>query len=110
MSLAHDYLAIMGSSISSEHAFSAAGITITKCQNHLHGDIVEVLQFLKCLIRMDLIFREVVSQSALEWEMENVEEDDGSPGWEDVPDGQAWDTLVIDDDDELEPSADENEP
>jgi hypothetical protein len=31
----------------------------------------------------------------------------GSPGWEDVPQGQAWDTFIIDDDDELEPSADE---
>ena len=108
-SLARDYLAIMGSSVSSERAFSAAGIAITKHRNRLCGDIVEALQFLKCLIRKDIIYREVPSRSVLEYELENVEEDDGSPGWEDVPNGEAWDTFVIDDDDELEPSTDESE-
>ena len=43
----------------------------------------------------------------LEYELENVKEDDGSPGWEDVSNGEAWDTFVIDDD-KLEPSADES--
>jgi len=98
----------MASSVSSERTFSAAGITITKRRNHLHGDIVEGLQFLKCLIRKDLIFQDVPSQSALELELENVEDDDGSPDWENIPEGQAWDTF-IDDDDELEPSADEGD-
>ncbi|KAJ6530124.1 hypothetical protein B0H19DRAFT_967854 [Mycena capillaripes] len=37
--------------------FSAAGITISKGRNRLKGDIVEALQFLKCLIRRDLLFR-----------------------------------------------------
>ena len=99
----------MASSVSSEHAFSAVGITITKCRNRLRGDIVEALQFLKCLIRKDLIFREVPSQSVLELELENVEEDDGSPDWEDVPEDQGWDIFVIDNDDELKSSADEGE-
>ena len=98
----------MDSSISSEHAFSVAGITITKCQNCLHRDIVEALQFLKCLIRKDIIYREVPSQSVLEYELENIKEDNGSPGWKDVPNGEAWDTFVIDDDDKLKSSADES--
>ena len=45
----------------------------------------------------------------LEYELENIEEDDGSPAWEDVTNGEAWDTFVIDNDDELEPSTDESE-
>ncbi|KAG6913491.1 hypothetical protein DXG01_006460 [Tephrocybe rancida] len=62
-SLARDYLAIMASSVSSERAFSAAGITISKRQNRLRGDVVEALQFLKCAIRSDLLFREPAPSS-----------------------------------------------
>ena len=43
----------------------------------------------------------------LEYELENIEEDDSSPGWEDIPNGEAWNTFIIDND-ELEPSADES--
>lgn len=50
-SLARDYLAIMASSVSSERAFSSAGITITKRRNRLKGDIMEALQFLKSFYR-----------------------------------------------------------
>ena len=46
----------MVSSVSSEQAFSLAGITINKCHSQLKGDIVEVLQFLKCLICCGLVF------------------------------------------------------
>ncbi|KJA12796.1 hypothetical protein HYPSUDRAFT_113732, partial [Hypholoma sublateritium FD-334 SS-4] len=46
-SLAFDYLGIMGSSVSSERAFSAAGITISKRRNRLKADIVEALEFMK---------------------------------------------------------------
>ena len=53
----------MASSVSSERAFSAAGITISKCRNRLKGDIVEALQCLKCLYRQDLIFHEVITCS-----------------------------------------------
>jgi hAT family C-terminal dimerisation region len=56
-SLARDYLAIMASSVSSERAFSSAGITISKRRNRLKGDIVEALQCLKCMIHKNLIFR-----------------------------------------------------
>jgi hypothetical protein len=48
----------MASSVSSESAFSAAGITISKRRNRLGGDIVEALQCLKSFIHQDLIFRE----------------------------------------------------
>ena len=57
-SLALDYLPIMASSVSSERAFSSAGITISKRRNRLGPDLVEALQFLKCWFRRDLIFRE----------------------------------------------------
>ena len=58
----------MASSVSSESAFSAAGITISKCRNRLEGDIVEALQCLKSFIHQDLIFREVVIASTQEEE------------------------------------------
>ncbi|KIK91764.1 hypothetical protein PAXRUDRAFT_53925, partial [Paxillus rubicundulus Ve08.2h10] len=45
-SLAQNYLSIMASSGSSEHAFSAAALTITKCCNRLKGDVVEAIQVL----------------------------------------------------------------
>jgi hypothetical protein len=48
--LAHNYLAVMASSVSSEQAFSSAGITISKHRNCLKGDIVEALQCLECMI------------------------------------------------------------
>lgn len=94
-SLARDYLAIMGSSVSSERAFSAAGITISKRRNRLKADIVEALQFLKCLLRKALIFREPAPTSVLELELEEVE-DDGDTNWVDENDPESWDTLVID--------------
>src|ERR1700720_4571557 len=46
------------SSVSSEWAFSSAGITISKRRNRLKGNIVEALQCLKCMIRKNLIFRQ----------------------------------------------------
>jgi len=63
VSLACDYLA--ASSVSSERAFSSARITINKRRNRLKGKIVEVLQFLKCLFRKNLIVREVLFSSML---------------------------------------------
>ena len=46
----------MASSVSSEQAFSSVGITISKCCNHLKGDIIKALQCLKCMIHKNLIF------------------------------------------------------
>lgn len=83
-SLARDYLAIMSSSVSSERAFSAAGITISKRRNRLKGDIVEALQFLKHSIRTDLLFREPAPCSILELDYsEDAVDDDGNSEWVD---------------------------
>lgn len=85
----------MGSSVSSERAFSAAGITISKCRNRLKPDIVEALEFLKCMYVKDLIYRDPPPTSVLEDELE-VLEDDEDPDWEDEQELRAWDTYVID--------------
>ena len=47
----------MASSVSSEHAFLSAGITISKRRNWLKKDVVEAIQCLKCMYKNDLIFR-----------------------------------------------------
>ena len=72
-SLARDYLSIMASSVSSERAFSSAGITLSKRRNRLQGDIVEALQFMKCLYNQDLIFREVCTVAEEELILDELE-------------------------------------
>ena len=62
----------MASSVSSERAFSSAGITLTKRRNRLKGDIVEALQFMKCLFHQDLIFREVCTMAEEELILEEA--------------------------------------
>ena len=93
-SLARDYLAIMASSVSSEGAFSSAGITLSKRRNQLKGDIVEALQCLKCMYHNNLIFREVVVAKDEEAELEDelVATDIDT-----IEDGFTWDQLLIDD-------------
>ena len=98
-SLARDYLAIMASSVSSESAFSAAGITISKRRNRLTGDIVEALQCLKTLIHQDLLFRDVASASQDEKDLDLADQDpanDEADASEVVRDGEdwSWDNLV----------------
>ena len=89
-------LPIMASSVSSEWAFSSAGITITKRRNRLKPDIVEALQFLKCLYHHDLLFRE---EASTQFEME--ESDQPRAVAENVGDLEGWDRIVEDlDDDE----------
>jgi hAT family C-terminal dimerisation region len=97
-SLAWDYLAIMASSVSSERAFSSAGLTISKRRNRLQGDIVEALQCLKCMYHNDLIFREVVVATEEEVDLEEMDLElvaDASV----VEEGFTWDQLLADDDD-----------
>lgn len=85
----------MASSVSSERAFSSAGITITKRRNRLKPDIVEALQFLKCTYRHDLLFRE---EPSTQFEMDEfgdvqvkeVAEDDG------LGEKAGWDKMVVD--------------
>jgi hypothetical protein len=62
----------MASSISSERAFSAAGITISKRCNRLQGDIVEAIEVNKSLKHCDLIFRKVLSMEQVERDLEDV--------------------------------------
>ncbi|KIK90925.1 hypothetical protein PAXRUDRAFT_14071 [Paxillus rubicundulus Ve08.2h10] len=69
-SLTRDYLSIMATSVSSEGAFSAAALTITKWYNCLKGDIVEAIQVLHMLYNQDLMFHGPPPSSGLELEME----------------------------------------
>ena len=84
----------MVSSILSERAFLSGGITISKHWNRLKGDIVEALQVLKCLYHKDLIFREVVTVTKEEVDMEWEELKGG--GDKDDAEGFSWDQLVVD--------------
>jgi hypothetical protein len=63
----------MASSVSSERAFSSAGITISKRRNRLKPDIVEALQFLKCSYHRDLLFRE---EASAQHEIDGLEYED----------------------------------
>jgi hypothetical protein len=101
-SLARDYLAIMVPSVSSGHAFASAGITISKHCNQLKGDIVEALQFLKCLINCDLL--SCISEALVdndehqEVETEVHAEDDGQL----AENSGSWDIFVDNDPDNYE--------
>ena len=64
----------MASSVSSERAFSSAGITICKQRNCLDADIVEALQCLKALIQQDLMVREVASLTDDEEDLDFMDE------------------------------------
>ena len=85
----------MGSSVSSERAFSSAGITISKRRNRLKGDIVEALQFLKCRLRKETIFRAPAPSLKLEELLEKLEDDDGDKDWVDEPDSTDWTKYSI---------------
>ena len=64
----------MASSVSSERAFSSAGITISKRRNRLDADIVEALQCLKSFIAQDLMVRDVVSITDEEQDLDFADE------------------------------------
>ena len=81
----------MASSVSSECAFSSAGITISKHRNRLKPDIVEALQFLKCIYCRDLLFRE---EPSTELEVELDEYEDGQNAVQ--GDAGGWDELIAD--------------
>ena len=92
--------------MSSERAFSSAGITISKRRNRLKADVVEALQGLKCMICHDVLFREHPTASS---ELSDEDEADtvvmtppaGSTGGAATCDERArpWDQLLADDDD-----------
>jgi hypothetical protein len=89
----------MASSVSSERAFSSAGITISKRRNRLKADIVEALQFLKCLIRRDLIFRADPSAS-LDDEDEDILTESGIELVPNIEQSLSWDDLWLEEDDD----------
>ena len=91
----------MASSVSSEHAFSSAGLTISKRRNRLKGDIVEALQCLKCMYHNDLIFQDVVVATQEEEDLEDMDlELAGGDGVSSqVEEGFTWDELLVDDGD-----------
>jgi hypothetical protein len=89
----------MASSVSSERAFSSAGITISKRRNRLKGIIVEALQCLKCLYQNDLIFREVITALKEKLYMEKDELLDSAMDADIEKDEKfSWDSLLDDDD------------
>ena len=97
----------MSLSVSSEHIFLQGGITISKQQNQLKGDIVEALQCVKCAIWNDLIFCAPAPSSFVAAEVNNDGEDDDD-GDNEGPDGQGhkaakkgWDELLTDDEDDV---------
>ena len=81
----------MASSVSSERAFSSAGITLSKRRNRLQADIVEALQFLKCIFQNNLIFREVLTVKEEEIILDgDLDDTDGVRiSWEEI--------LIVDD-------------
>ena len=92
----------MASLVSSKCAFSSAGITLSKHCNALKGDIVEALQFLKCLIRQDLVFR---ANPSTYFDSDLDEEEVLTQGGDLVPDAEqssSWDLWLENDDDATE--------
>ena len=80
----------MASSVLSEHAFSSAGITICKCHSQLKPDIIEALQFIKCIYCRELLFHEELSttleaEKSFEGTGDAVREGGGAEekGWDD---------------------------
>jgi hypothetical protein len=89
----------MASSVSSERAFSSAGITISKRRNRLDGDIVEALQCLKTLIPQDLMSRDVTSITEEEARFDCADEQRGNADFttsEIVGGNNAVDVLLSD--------------
>ena len=90
----------MASSVSSERAFSAAGITISKRRNRLQGDIVEAIEVNKSLKHRNLLFREVLDMEQVEKELENhvIDEEIGqSAEAVSLGDRFSWDSISGDD-------------
>ena len=61
----------------------------------MKDDVVEALQFIKCLLRKELIYCEPQPSSILEQDLEGIPEDDRDPDWVD-DDPVGWKKLFID--------------
>jgi hypothetical protein len=92
-SLSSDFLSIMATSVSSERAFSSAGITISKRRNRLKADIVEALQCLKCMFKRNLMFREADDPTV---SMERQLISEGTTALNKTQDSDGWDNMVVD--------------
>ena len=103
----------MASSVASERAFSAAGITISKRRNRLDADIVEALQCLKSLIpQQDLISKTFPSLAEEEFAMDDADAQRANQGGtsEDVIDDEAeWEFEAIADTDLVDNDADNDD-
>ena len=89
----------MASSVSSECAFSQGGITISKQCSHLKGDIVKVLQCIKCALHHDLLFCEPGPSSLIEGEYNEYElEAEAGDISEDEVEEEGWEALFLDED------------
>jgi hypothetical protein len=53
--MARDYLAVQGSAVPSERAFSSGALTSTRCRNRLTLELFEALQMLKSAYRSGLV-------------------------------------------------------
>jgi hypothetical protein len=93
----------MASSVSSERAFSSAGITISKHRNRLKPDVVEALQCLKFMIKRDLFFRFNPSIAADEMQQEDAASELDLEAGDSK--GQSWDEMWIVDDDDTDDEA-----
>jgi hypothetical protein len=93
----------MSSSVSSERAFSSAGITTSKRRNRLKADVVEALQVLKCMIRRDLMFRKSALVDDTGCDDEEDADDDGKEG-DDKETG--WDDFLEEDPNNYDPDYD----
>lgn len=85
----------MASSVSSERVFSSAGITICKGRSRLQPDIIEALQFMKCIYRPELLFREEPS-TAFETEESFESTGDAVKGEGGAGKENGWDDFVGD--------------
>ena len=101
-SLARDYLSVMASSVSSECAFSSAGITISKRRNRLQADIVEALQGLKCMIKRGILHLEhpTIRSEYTDEDIDLVGESGGNEhsGKAGGEDEVSWDSMLHDED------------
>lgn len=99
----------MASSVSSERAFSSAGITISKRRNRLGADIVEALQGLKSIYRQDTLFREVhTAKTELAEDSQPAEQPAAGSSGDSELTQPGWDDLIEDAEDSVPAAALDN--
>ena len=86
----------MASSVSSERAFSQAGITFSNRHSHLKADVVEALQFIKGDLCNDLPFKALAFSPMVENTIcaEEISEDSKKPAQ-----ASPWYLVILDNND-----------